>query len=198
MRNLITSGIDPLDVWHPRLNAAERASLIDLLRSRKAADQKRFEDWFHSMNWRGNYGFIDDIADELICNPRFRWMFCCGMWPARASHPEAIWRIVRRWGGVPHRDIRLAVGVCLLEELLGLNFDCYFERVARLIQRGESRFAYTLSVCQWNMPQPDQIEYQRGCIIDVLRPFKFAHCGWTSTKARALLSEFRSQGRNAN
>ncbi len=46
--------------------------------------------------------------------------------------PEAVWEFIRRWGGHPQEDLRDAVAVCLLEDLLSYHFAAYFERVEEL------------------------------------------------------------------
>lgn len=71
------------------------------------------------------------------------------VWTAR--DPECIWQFVVRWGSHKSKDIRAGVACCILEVILGNQFDPYFQRCKDVIEGGNRRFAYTLSNCWFDM-----------------------------------------------
>jgi hypothetical protein len=75
------------------------------------------------------------------------------------SEPEAVWQFIRRWGGYPQEDLRLAVACVLLEHLLEYHFADYFPRVEGLAL-AEPLFGDMFLVC-WSLGQtglPGNIE----------------------------------------
>jgi hypothetical protein len=62
------------------------------------------------------------------------------------TDPEPIWRFISNWGSHENEDLRVAIGVCLLEHLLELHFDEYFPKVEEMT-RADRHFADTLSRC---------------------------------------------------
>jgi hypothetical protein len=64
-----------------------------------------------------------------------------------ATDPEPIWSFIERWGSHQDEDLRTAIGLCLLEHLLGHHFDLIFPRVERLAAE-DSLFAYTFRTCR--------------------------------------------------
>jgi hypothetical protein len=61
--------------------------------------------------------------------------------------PEPVWAFIERWGGHESEDLRTAIGLCLLEHLLGDHFDLIFPRVERRTAK-DPLFAYTFRICR--------------------------------------------------
>jgi len=73
------------------------------------------------------------------------------------SHPEAIWPLVVKWGSARIEDIRSGIACCVLEHILEYQFSPFFGRAKAIIERGNGRFADTLSRC-WNFGQAERPE----------------------------------------
>lgn len=67
------------------------------------------------------------------------------------SHPEQVWRFVRRWGCHSDAELRSAIAIGLLEHLIGHHFELIFPRVERLAG-SDPRFADTFRQC-WKLWQ---------------------------------------------
>jgi hypothetical protein len=65
------------------------------------------------------------------------------------SHPQAIWQFVLRWGKHPQADLRSAIGILLLEQLLSNHFNLLFPKVREAVLASR-RFKDTLSRCWWS------------------------------------------------
>ena len=63
------------------------------------------------------------------------------------TKPEEVWSFVERWGQHQDPDLRLAIGLCILEHLLGYHFTMTFPRVERLATNSAS-FADTFRHCR--------------------------------------------------
>ena len=63
------------------------------------------------------------------------------------SDPEPVWAFIQRWGSHEDEDLRMAIGLCLLEHLLGYHFDLIFPRVERWAAE-DLLFAYTFRTCR--------------------------------------------------
>jgi hypothetical protein len=63
------------------------------------------------------------------------------------SDPEPVWAFIERWGSHENEDLRMAIGLCLLEHLLGYHFDLIFPRVERRAAQ-DPLFAYTFRTCR--------------------------------------------------
>jgi hypothetical protein len=64
------------------------------------------------------------------------------------SEPEAIWRVVRRYGSSIDQDMRTGVATVLLEHLFE-HYPRYRSEAARLILKGNERLRDTFNMC-WN------------------------------------------------
>jgi hypothetical protein len=89
------------------------------------------------------------IAERLIPDRsnECRWQALIVVSNFVESDPEDVWRIILKFGNSNDEDMRIAVGVVLLEDLLHSHFQEYFPRVKKLLQDGDHRFADTLSHC---------------------------------------------------
>jgi hypothetical protein len=65
--------------------------------------------------------------------------------------PEPIWLFVKRWGNHPNADLRTAVRILLLEQLLAHHFDLMFPRVEPFALSSK-RFASSFMAC-WKIGQ---------------------------------------------
>ena len=63
------------------------------------------------------------------------------------TDPEPVWAFIERWGGHENEDLRTAIGLCLLEHLLGYHFDLIFPRVERRAAE-DPMFAFTFRTCR--------------------------------------------------
>jgi hypothetical protein len=61
-----------------------------------------------------------------------RWQAIMSVGDYIESEPEAVWQFIRRWGGHPQEDLRLAVACVLLEHLLEYHFAAYYPQVEQL------------------------------------------------------------------
>jgi hypothetical protein len=76
-----------------------------------------------------------------------RWQAILSVGQYSQSNPEAVWSFIERWGQHEDADLRTAVGLCLLEHLLGYHFELIFSRVEQLAVKS-SRFADTFRYCR--------------------------------------------------
>jgi len=67
---------------------------------------------------------------QMGLDPRWQAIIVVGEFVE--SEPEAVWEFVRRWGGHPQEDLRMAIATCVLEHLLEHHFAAYFARVEEL------------------------------------------------------------------
>jgi len=63
------------------------------------------------------------------------------------SDPEPVWSFIERWGQHEDADLRMAIGLCLLEHLLGYHFELIFPRVEEVAMKSV-RFADTFRHCR--------------------------------------------------
>ena len=75
-----------------------------------------------------------------------RWQAIIEVGQFIESHPEEVWRFIRRWGSHPQDDLRMAIATCLLEHLLDYDFDRMFQRVEDVV-REDRLFADTFTSC---------------------------------------------------
>lgn len=64
------------------------------------------------------------------------------------SNPDEVWSFVLRWGKHSRKNLRAAVGCCLLEHLLEHHFEILFPRVQAAVRKSR-RFRDTLRQCYW-------------------------------------------------
>jgi hypothetical protein len=67
------------------------------------------------------------------------------------TKPEPIWLFVERWGNHPNEDLRTAVRILLVEQLLAHHFDLVFPRVESFALASK-RFASSFMAC-WKIGQ---------------------------------------------
>ena len=79
--------------------------------------------------------------------PDIRWKRIIDVSVYVDSDPEPVWTFIEHWGGHESEDLRTAVGLCLLEHLLGHHFDLIFPRVERRAAE-DPLFAYTFRTCR--------------------------------------------------
>ena len=70
------------------------------------------------------------------------------------TDPEAVWPFIKRWGGHPDEDLRMAVATCLLEHLLEHHFDDFIARVEDRA-RADALFAGTVGT-GWKLGQAEE------------------------------------------
>ena len=105
-------------------------------------------------------------APEGECDPR--WQAIMKIETFADSQPEPVWEFARRWGKHPQKDLRTAIGVCLVETLMERHFELLFSRVRKAV-RASSRLADTYSRAWWygfaeGSPQRAALEkLQRQC-----------------------------------
>jgi hypothetical protein len=75
-----------------------------------------------------------------------RWVALLSVRPFVAEEPEAVWEFVSRYGCYTSESVRHGVAVCLLQDLLALHFEVYFQKVVRLV-RENKKFADTFARC---------------------------------------------------
>jgi len=83
-------------------------------------------------------------APDGMVDPRWQAIISIGGFIE--SDPEAVWTFIERWGGDPCEDLRAAVSTVLLEHLLEVQFDMFFDRVSEATMK-DSNFADTLAMC---------------------------------------------------
>jgi hypothetical protein len=140
-----------------------RLALSDQLKNRKLAFGYLELGTFN----KSNYKFIVGICDILIPsrNHYVRWQSFLLMGSFIENNPELIWPIVEKWGCVKNRDIRVGIGVCILEHLLEHHFSEYFPKVQSTIEEGNIRFIYTLAACYNLAKDPkDAVAFDRVLI----------------------------------
>ena len=76
-----------------------------------------------------------------------RWQVILEVGYFSQDEPEGVWSFVERWGQHEDSDLRMAIGLCILEHLLGHHFDLIFPRVERLVTHS-ARFADTFRYCR--------------------------------------------------
>jgi len=76
-----------------------------------------------------------------------RWQVILGVSEYSKSDPEAVWTFIECWGQHEDADLRMAVGLCLLEHLLGYHFELIFPRVEQLAVKSP-RFASSFRCCR--------------------------------------------------
>jgi hypothetical protein len=91
--------------------------------------------------------------------PDPRWQAIIEVGDFSQSEPDAVWAFVERWGQHEEPDLRLAVGLCILEHLLGYHFDRIFPQVERAATMS-ARFADTFRHCR-KMGQAEGLEQSR-------------------------------------
>lgn len=64
--------------------------------------------------------------------------------------PEAVWRVAVQHAESRSPDLRMAVTVLLLEELLVFDFETYFSRIKKRIEAGSSNLRSMLPAC-WGL-----------------------------------------------
>src|SRR5690349_19108121 len=75
-----------------------------------------------------------------------RWQALLAIRAHVAEEPEAVWDFVRRYGCYNDETLRHGVAGCLLQELLALHFEVYFQKTVRLVREQKS-FADTFARC---------------------------------------------------
>ncbi len=83
-----------------------------------------------------------------------RWQAIITVGEYIEAEPEAVWSFIRRWGGHAQEDLRDAIAICLLEDLLRYHFAAYFPRVEELALT-ESLFGDTFVRC-WQLGQAEE------------------------------------------
>jgi hypothetical protein len=71
-----------------------------------------------------------------------------------AAEPEAVWRVVQRYGRVADADLRAGISSVLLEHLLDQHARRFIPRVRAELQRGNAAFADTVARC-WSFGRRD-------------------------------------------
>jgi hypothetical protein len=79
--------------------------------------------------------------------PDIRWDRIIDVSVYAESDPEPVWTFIERWGSHESEDLRTAIGLCLLEHLLGYHFDLIFPRVERRAAE-DALFADTFRTCR--------------------------------------------------
>ena len=88
------------------------------------------------------------LAKRLIDDPDndCRWQAVIIIGRFVETNPSEVWKVVTKYGISGDKDMRTAVGVVLLEDLLGYHFQKIFPKVKREVIRSPL-FADTLSRC---------------------------------------------------
>ena len=76
-----------------------------------------------------------------------RWQVILGVGEYSQSDPESVWSFIERWGQHEDADLRMAIGLCLLEHLLGYHFELIFPHVEQVAMKS-GRFADTFRHCR--------------------------------------------------
>ncbi len=100
------------------------------------------------------------LAEALIPDRRntCRWQALIVIGGFIERDPENVWRIICEYGSSNDGDMRTAVAVLLLEELLDWNFRKYFPRAKTRVIGGDRLFAETLSRCWVDRKHRPKIE----------------------------------------
>ncbi len=93
-----------------------------------------------------------DLAQRIISDTdnNCRWVSLHVVSELIETQPDLVWKIVSQYGDSKDDDMRTAIAVILLEHLLDYDFDKYFPKVKKEIQRGRLRFIDTLSLCAFD------------------------------------------------
>lgn len=86
-----------------------------------------------------------------------RWQAIIAVGAFVESDPEAVWSFVERWGRHRSRDLRAAVAICVVEDLLWVDFELFFPRVAALV-RTDPRFAEAFSLTLYSGLAPSKVK----------------------------------------
>jgi hypothetical protein len=101
-----------------------------------------------------------DLAEGLIPDRRntCRWQALIVIGGFITHDPEEVWRIICEYGSSTDDDMRTAVAVLLLEELLDWSFRKHFPRVKARVVSGDRLFANTLSRCRIDRQHRPKLE----------------------------------------
>jgi hypothetical protein len=90
--------------------------------------------------------------------PDRRWGAILDVGVYSDSDPEEVWGFIERWGQHEDADLRMGIGLCLLEHFLGSHFELIFPRVER-VALASTLFADTFRYCR-KMGQAESPEYE--------------------------------------
>ena len=79
-----------------------------------------------------------ESAPEGESNPR--WEAMLEIADHLEDEPEPIWYFIKKWGVHEHKDTRMGIACCILEDLIGYHFDQYFPRVEELVKQNRNFF----------------------------------------------------------
>jgi len=132
------------------LTPEEQATLRRMAKSKNYHARKRCAEWLKVISHvKANHPLVLELADVLIPDrsENIRWgILTIALSPKlRDWDCSDLWPLVVKWGSVRNTDIRIGVGVCVLEHILEQNFTEYFGRAQHLIETGNHRFGYTLA-----------------------------------------------------
>jgi hypothetical protein len=88
---------------------------------------------------------LPGVATAGEWDPRWQAILAVGQYSQ--SDPEPVWSFIERWGQHEDAELRTAIGLCLLEHLLGYHFELIFPRVEQLALIS-LRFADTFGQCR--------------------------------------------------
>jgi hypothetical protein len=83
-----------------------------------------------------------------------RWQAVIAVGEFVETDPQAVWRFVRRWGGSPDEDLRMAIATCVLEHLLEYHFDHFISRVEEAAL-ADKRFGEMVCNC-WKFGESEE------------------------------------------
>jgi hypothetical protein len=63
-----------------------------------------------------------------------------------ATDPEPVWLFALQWGGSQDKDLRAAIGTCVLEHLLEHHFDRYVSKIEEAVL-SDAHFAAAAALC---------------------------------------------------
>ncbi len=168
-RDRITDRVDPRDYFPMRFTPSEKESLKKLARSKELAERRLCVDYLsNGFGVDRNRPFLLDIIDELIPDRSHyvRWQSLIMLEMIAKDHHHRTWPLIVKWGSVKNRDIRMGVGLCILEHLLSDDFTTYFSKINSTIEAGNRRFAYTFTFCR-KMGQAEEPENSK--LFDALQ-----------------------------
>lgn len=149
MSNRILTG-HPDDYFDMRFNRLERESLRELAASTKLNDRVLCLDWLENGRAvRANVNFIIELAEQLAWDRRkeVRWYASARiLFDYVQEHPAKIWPVTVRLGASRSPDLRSAVAVCLLEQLLEYHYDEYFLKIRDKIEAGDRKMLEMLAI----------------------------------------------------
>lgn len=112
-----------------------------------------------------------EMAHTMMRDPdnTCRWQALIVIGHFLEDNPDAVWQVVREFGGSGDEDMRAGVACVLLEALLEAHFEDYFPKVRKWILLGPVTVAETLDMCWFDGCQGNRYKRVQNLLRNVAR-----------------------------